>query len=72
MQATLSTSLDRRSSAGRFGSIGNVMRLALALIFTAHIVYAQAVTVGAIAAVPLNSLSGGTGHRFPASALFPD
>jgi hypothetical protein len=47
------------------------MRLALALIFTAHIVYAQAVTVGAIAAVPLDSLSDGTGHRFPASALFP-
>jgi hypothetical protein len=31
----------------------DVMRLALALIFTAHAVYAQAVTVGVIAAVPV-------------------
>jgi hypothetical protein len=51
MQATMTTSAGHSESAG--SSWAATVRLALAFIFTAHIVHAQAVTVGAIAAVPL-------------------
>ena len=53
MQAPLTTSAGRSESARN--SWTATMRLALALIFTAHAVYAQAVTVGAIGAVPLTN-----------------
>ncbi len=51
MQATLMTSTCRSESARN--SWAATTRIALALIFTAPAVYAQAVTVGAIGAVPL-------------------